>query len=699
VELPALREELSVRDGPRQHDGQPTWTLHDPTRDRFFRLDWLTFEILQRWSLADPRVIARSVSQQTPLRVTVDDVSAVLTFAGANQLLRFSGADVSASLAQTHARTRVNGWQWLLHNYLFFRIPLFRPDRLLGWLDARLSVLFSTAFWYATTAAGAIGFGLLWRQWDTVASSVGRMATTQGLIGVLLVLVGVKILHELGHGLVAKHFGCRVPTMGVAFLVMTPLAYTDTNEAWNLAERRPRLLIGAGGMLAEIALAAWSTLAWSILPDGALRDAALLVATTTWVKSVLINASPIMRFDGYYLLSDYLDVPNLHARSFALARWKVREWLFALGEPPPEQYRRGFAAGLIALAIFIWLYRLVLFVGIAVFVYHYFFKALGIVLFAVEIAWFIIMPIASETKIWFEKRRKIRPSPQGKFLIGLLAGVAVAVCIPFPHQVRITGQTLPQQELKLHAPEAGCLAEYPFNDGELVKAGTTLLRIDSELLQHRLQKARAREASLEATHVSAANNPGMRARMAVVAGELATARAARSEAEIAVQHLAPVAPFDGVVRLADIDHRKGEYVSRDEHILTLVGSGAGFVVAYLPEADAHLITEDAGATFHPEGTGEVLSLSVVSIERDASRYLAHPLLSSPAGGDVNARWMNQQWVPDTAVYRVIFRVRNTALPGPKLMRRGGVVVSARAESLAARWTRNALTLLWRELGF
>ena len=141
---------------------------------------------------------------------------------------------------------------------------------------------------------------------------------------------------------------------------------------------------------------------------------AFLLATTTWVSTVLINASPFMRFDGYFLLSDFLQMPNLHARAFALARWDLRERLFALGEPAPEHFPAA-RRGLILFAWATWIYRLVLFLGIAALVYHFFIKALGIFLFLVEIVWFIARPLWSEIGAWRQRGAAIGGSRRARW--------------------------------------------------------------------------------------------------------------------------------------------------------------------------------------------------------------------------------------------------------------------------------------------
>ena len=243
----------------------------------------------------------------------------------------------------------------------------------------RLAFLYGPAFRWLTQAALLAGMWGVSRSWDAFTATLVDMLSWEGLAAYGLTLAAVKTLHEFGHGVTAKRYGCRVPTMGVAFLVLWPVAYTDTNEVWKLTRRDQRLKVAAAGIATELTIAVWAMLAWVWLPDGPLRAMAFLLATTTWVSTVLINASPFMRFDGYFLLSDFLQMPNLHARAFALARWDLRERLFALGEPAPEHFPAA-RRGLILFAWATWIYRLVLFLGIAALVYHFFIKALGIFL-------------------------------------------------------------------------------------------------------------------------------------------------------------------------------------------------------------------------------------------------------------------------------------------------------------------------------
>ena len=127
----------------------------------------------------------------------------------------------------------------------------------------------------------------------------------------LVTLIFVKCLHELGHAFVAKHFGCRVSAIGIAFLVFFPFLYTDTTDAWRLRNHKERLLINFAGILTELHLALIATFAWAVLPDGGLKSVAFFIATTSWISSLVINVSPFMRFDGYYVFADWLKAENL----------------------------------------------------------------------------------------------------------------------------------------------------------------------------------------------------------------------------------------------------------------------------------------------------------------------------------------------------------------------------------------------------
>ena len=387
--LPPLRQDIALYPAPPQRDGSPVWSLHDPAANRFYLLTWGAFEMLSRWHLRKPELVAEAVCQETTLQITAEDVLSLLPFLDSGYLLEPQGGAGTARLLAARERSKVHWLKSLLHNYLFFRVPLVRPQRFLEALAPLTTPFFSPLFPLTVLLLALLALMLLSRHWDSYLHAFASFRSVEGVVALGLALAATKVIHELGHAAATLRYGCRVPAMGVAFLVLAPMLYTDTNEAWKLSSRRQRLVIGSAGVMAELSLAVFATWCWLLLPDGELRGAAFFLSSTAWVMTLAINCSPIMRFDGYFILSDLLSIPNLHARSFAFGRWRLRELLFAYGDPQPELVNDNMRRTLILFAWGVWLYRFLLFLGIALLVYHLFFKALGILLFAVEIGWFI----------------------------------------------------------------------------------------------------------------------------------------------------------------------------------------------------------------------------------------------------------------------------------------------------------------------
>ena len=700
MRLDALRQELALHPGPRLANGQPTWTVQDPARNRFFQLDWLTFEILCQWELGTPARIAEAVRRDTPLDADEEDVIEVHRFLSRNELLVPRPQTGSADLARAARSGTQSPLMRLVHNYLFFRVPLARPDRILSALVPATGWLFSKAFLAATLAALFLGVVLAARQWEVFKASLVDTFTPAGFVAYAAVLAFAKILHELGHGIAARRRGCHVPSMGVAFMVLWPVPYTDVNEAWKLPDRWARLGISVAGVATELLLAIWATLAWSLLEDGPLRSAAFLLATTTWISTLVVNLSPFMRFDGYFVLSDLLNMPNLHARSFALARWTLREWLFGLRDPPPEHFTRRRTAGLVLFAWFVWIYRLVVFLGIAVLVYAFFVKAIGILLFLVEIVWFVALPVASELRVWWSRRADIGGSRRTLLTALLLLAVLVLAAVPMPWRVQASGLLRPGQEYLVFALDAARVEAVHVRDGQRVAKDAPLFTLSSLLLDEKRAAARSRVTRLVAQADAAAVHPELRSQWLPLQAELETARSALRGIESEMRQTVPLAPVAGIVRLSDPGIRRGVWVTRNEALAVLVDPGAWEVEAYVEERDVHRLRVGAPARFYPESAlAEPVALRVTAIERDAAHALPSGILARTQGGSVLAREVEGKYIPERSVYRVRFETldRPAGLGGQTS--RGSVSVLAEEESVAARALRSALAVLWREAGF
>jgi putative peptide zinc metalloprotease protein len=666
--LPRLREELDLLPGPTLPDGQPSWTLHDPVRNQFFRIDWPTLEILQRWDMDDPVQIADDVSSQSTLTMTAEDVVEVVKFLVHHQLVQATSSETPRKMAEQLSRMQGSPLKWLLHHYLFFRLPLVRPDAwLIRWLPvARLFA--GKTFVLLTLMALLVGGLQVVRRWDVFSASLVDTFNLEGLLSYGVAIFLVKLLHELGHAFTAKYYGCRVPTMGVAFLVMWPVAYTDTNETWRLTNRFQRLRVASAGIVTELVVAVWATLAWAFLPAGSVQSAAFVLATTSWVATLAINASPFMRFDGYFILMDALDMPNLHGRSFALARWKLREWLFDLGDEPPEHFRPSVQTGLLAFAWLTWLYRLVLFLGIAVLVYHFFIKLVGIFLFMVEIGWFVAKPLASELVVWRSLWPRIRQQTRGRKTALVLVALCMLLVLPWPGRITASAVLRPQESWPVFAPAGARIEALPFKHGQRVPAGRALVELFVPDLVSREQVLQARREQQRWQAVTSAFDEDMRKRWMVNEQALATTEAELQGVQAEQHQFLPVAPYDGHFLQADPDFAVGQWVGKKELLALLVREGTDWRVETWLDED------------------EVARVQLGQ-------------LASALGGHVQTREKNGQLVPERAVYRVAFDVQEMPASMQSLAWRGQINIHADWQSPASRYVRQLIAVLVREIGF
>ena len=694
--LPMLRDELSVHPGPRGTDGAPTWTLVDPLRNLFYRLSWPAFEMLSRWDLGDPGRIAEAVSRDTTLAIEAEDVIELTEFFARSQLLRTATPKDTQRLLRIKAAGKSSVFQWLLHHYLFFRIPLLRPDAILNALLPYVGWLGGKGFRFATLGALLAGLFVAGRSWDRFVATFIDHMSMDGIAAFALALGLAKIIHELGHALTAKAMGLRVPTMGLAFLVMMPVLYTDVNEAWMLPRRRDRILVGGAGILSELTLAAWATLAWGIAPEGPAKSIAFTLAATTWISSVLINASPFMRFDGYFLLMDLLDMPNMHNRVFSLARWWLRETLFALGEPVPEVFPPKKQAALIAFAVGIWIYRLTLFLGIAVLVYHFFIKIVGIFLFAVEIGFFLIKPVWDELAQWAKRKERLKQSPRARRLFGGAGALLCLALLPVSDRVGAPAVLKAPEYARIFAPAPAILADLRVKEGDAAAAGQILAQLSDPDLEHRIEQTARHIATLTYELDSVGFEESFRDKAQVLARELTAAQAEEDAALAQKAQLTLTAPADGRVGDISPEIRIGQWVGTKEALLAVRRTGNAVIDAYVREDDLPRLSVGALARFVPEGTGAAMAAHVTLSDRGSARSLSDPELGTPFGGPVPAHATKQAIVPDGAIFRVRLTVDEPG--GVPVILRGEAEIDAARESPLARAGRSVAAVVLREWG-
>ena len=700
IALPLLRDDLELIEGPRAFDGAPTWTIHDPTRNRYFRIGHTAFQLLSRWSLGEGRQLIADVVTNTTAKTSEDDLRRLLQFLDDNDLIIDTSPEAARKLAKKKARGRQHWLMWLLKNYLFMRVPLLRPDRSLTVLLPLARPFFSRSFVLASLMAALIGLALAARQWEAFVHTFLYFLSWEGAIYYAMALFLAKVLHELGHAFAAKLNGCRVPTMGVAFLILWPVLYTDVTDAWRLKSRRERLRIGAAGIGVELMLAGWATLAWSFLPDGPLRSACFLLATVTWLLTLAINLNPFLRFDGYYLLSDWLGVQNMQERGFALGRWHLRETLFGFHLPKPEHLGPRLEWRLIIYAYTTWVWRFFLFIGIALIVYHIFFKLLGIFLMIVELLWFIGRPIYNELRAWWSLRSHMKPNTNIMITLTSLAGLIALIALPWQNHVLAPALIEARQSITLFSPQPAQLEAVYVAEGDTVIAGTPLYRLANPQLEQNLRTTQLRLEALQheilrrSVRRSASGEVGVLEER--LAESLANLRGLRAEAA----QLGIIAQGPGMLTDVTPHFVPGRWMAEGEGLGRLIDRSAVRLQAYVTADQLARIEVGATAKVYPNDIGRPsIAARVMQIDTINVSTLDTPWLASLYGGPIAVQPdRGNALVPVEPIYRIELTADAPGMAPSKVLR-ATARIEAEAESLAARVWRTAASVIVRESGF
>jgi putative peptide zinc metalloprotease protein len=696
--LPRLREDLILREGATSPTGEPTWLIYDGLQHRYIQIDKAAFMVLSVWpEVATAQALSQAVEQRFDVAFDLDEITALSRFLEMNRLTvdgpRQGWRDLSAAgTAAKHGLIMT-----LVHNYLFLRVPLCKPERFLRQTHRLVAPLFARATAWMLALLALLGLYLVSRRLDVFMADFRGLMSAEGAWLFAATLFGVKICHELGHAYTAVRFGVRVPTMGIAVMMMAPMLYTDVTDAWRLTDRRQRLLIDAAGVIVELGLAVIATILWVFMVDGIARNIVFLIATTSWTMSLLINLNPLMRFDGYYMLADLVRIDNLQPRAFAVGQWQLREWLFRLRLPCPEALSRPMIWGLVAYAWAIWIYRLILFTGIALLVYAYFFKLLGVMLFAFEIGYFIVRPIWAEIKTWWTMRETIRNSRRLLVTGSIVLTLIAVIVVPWSATVYVPAVMDARDMTKVFPPRAARVVSVHVVLGQPVAAGALLLQLESPELGHELNVVRMRLAAVRARLQRRGADDADREDNLVLESELATLLIRQGGLHKEIAELDVRAQRGGEVVEFNAQLTPGRWIGAKEPIATIIEGTAASALGYIGESDLWRLQPGASGRFIPDdATSAAATVTLTTIAVAGAAAIDLPALAQPHGGRIAVQPdSRQKLVPTVAQYMAVMQV-SPDVTRPPMMMRGLVHLDGQRESLFARGWRQVLKVLVRE---
>ena len=493
----ALRPHLTIH---RQVVRGERWqVLRDPFNNRFFRLGPAAYDFVARLRL-DRTIdeVWRECSEADPAAPGQEEVVSLLAGLWQANLLHGTLPPDSSRLFERYRKGRVREIRSFWMSFMFARIPLFDPDR---FLVSAMPIARGFLSWFGVALwTGVVGFALKFvaDNWDAVALQTQGILAPGNLPLLYASLVLLKTFHEFGHAFMCRRFGGEVHTMGVMLLIFTPVPYVDATSSWSFRSRWQRALVGGGGIIVEVFIAALATFVWAQTGPGVVHSLAYNLMFIASVSTLVFNLNPLLRFDGYYILSDVLDLPNLHPRASRQLTHLSERYLFGLTRSRSQAATAREASWLTAFGISSHVYRLIVAVAITLFVAEQW-LLVGTLLAGYCVVTFAVLPILKLVRYLATSPRIERQRPRA---VGVVVGATAAILlflglVPFPYHFRAPGVVKAAQHLELATESEGYLVHVA-PSGRPVTAGDVLVQLRHPELEFGLAAARAQLAETDA---------------------------------------------------------------------------------------------------------------------------------------------------------------------------------------------------------
>jgi putative peptide zinc metalloprotease protein len=715
--LPALKSGVHIEEGGFDLSGSATWVIHDEKTHEFYHIGWQEHEILSRWSRISPEKLVTKINKASLATVDLTDIIAMLTFLSEQCLIDQPYSAISDVKKRADSHNNGHIVMKLIKHYLFFRVPLVKPERFLTRCYPFLKGLFSQVALLIFFAFALIGIVLMLRQWDQYVNTFFQLFTIKYLILFGIALVIAKSCHELGHALACKRFGLKVPSMGIAFLVMIPMLYTDTGESWKVKSPSDRIIIALAGVWFEFCIAVIALWLWLICPDGVIKSMLFFLSSLSLITTLLINISPFLRFDGYHVLSDILSMRNLQTRSFALAKWSTRFWILGLKENPPELFSPPRRRLLITYAWLTWLYRFVIFLGIAFLIYTVFFKVLGVILFVIELLYFIVLPIYRELKVWWHKRESLTLNPHAGLSLIIFILLLFVLFFPWSSSISIPA-TLSYQQQTLHTQYPARIQKIRVTQGEAVEKNMPLVTLYSPALNFELAslKLRGEQALWEMRNYM---TKGVKRHLvSELQAKLNTVNTQIKALEDLQKRLVIRSPMNGKIAQLARGLKPGVMIGTRQALIRMINLNKPVISGFSTASDIDKISTGQTGRFIPDNTdyprikvrvtqSGASATTRLSLNPQNKKWLSMMSESvalsayhvSDFGGDIAARVAEEDtYKPEKSVYHVRFRATKP-IPPVNAVLRGVVSLNVGHYSLIHRLWRSVIRTLRLESSF
>ncbi len=633
----SLRHSVRVRK--QYFRGEKWYVIFDPFNNNFFRLRPESYEFIARLR---PNRTVEEVWQEcldrkpetAPGQKDVIQLLAQLYFAN----LLYSTLPVdSQKLFERYKVRKQRELKSQLRNIMFVRIPLFDPENLLNRFKPFIRFFVNPIGVFTWFAVAALALKVAIDHSGELSSQLEGVLAPGNLIYLYLSIILVKILHEFGHAIICKHYDGEVHTMGVMLLIFTPLPYMDATSSWSLHNRWKRIWISSAGMITELFIAGLATMVWALSASpGIVHSVAFNVMLLASVSTLLFNANPLLRFDGYYILADLIDIPNLSSRSKEQLIHFFEKYLLGVKESISPADTLKEVVWLTAYGFFSFAYRLIILTAIIVFVSD------SYLIFGLLLACFCLISWGVFPVLRFVAYIMTSPQLQrvrGRSVLvsfgGILTLLALLWFVPMADHFRAPGILESQHHVKVVNDTAGYVRTIFVPTGAMVQTGTPLLELSNSELDIELRVAKAQYQETQALQMQVSHQDA--AGLETIQKRLLNIEEKISKLEKQQQFLVVRARQNGMWVSPTVKNLWGAWLDRGTEIGTIIDESSFIFSAVVSQNEAsHLFSDEIqGAEVRLYGQGE-FSLQVQSYEFIPFKFdrLPSAVLGWAAGGQI-----------------------------------------------------------------
>lgn len=697
---PQLHKHVTAH--PHNFRGTRWYILSDAVRGKHLRFNDVAYEFIGR---LDGDLSVEEIYQQIESRMAEDSptrqdlLSILVQLFGIGALKSGMPADVEQLFNRQQAEKSSDRTRRLL-NPLAIRFPLFDPDKFLNRSLPMVRPIFSfgAAMVWALVVVLAATL-LLTNYQELMATMKADILQPANLILMVALFPIMKAFHEFAHAFTVKVWGGEVHEMGITLLVLMPVPYVDATAAWAFREKYKRVLVSAAGMIMEVFLAAIALFIWTLVEPGLIKTAALSVFLIGSVSTVLFNANPLLRFDGYYILQDLIEIPNLYSRSAKYVMYLFKNRILSLEahSPVTEPTEKPWLA---AYGILAWLYRVFITFVIAMFLAGKYF-VLGVALAIWSMVLLFVLPLYRGLKFLISDNsiQGFRMKPTRR-LAAIAAAIAFVVAIiPFSLYTNAEGIVWVPDQAQIYSEVDGFVTDITATPGTEVTNGTGVLTLANPEIDARGKLLKARHKELTIRHKAEKFADPVSAVQTME--ELKTVEADWQQLQTERDSQTLTSRVDGTFVLPEEQKIMGSYIKKGEAVGYVVNPEELIVRVVVPQTSVGLFAKDVKnvSVRLAEQPRQVIQAEILRQTPAGSLSLPSRALGAAGGGNIAIDTTDENGT--TAVNKV-FQL-DLALPehsiASGLGTRAFVRVNHGREALARQWLRSARQLLLNKLPF